>query len=126
MGGVIVRWFMQELGGDSRVVQTISLGSPFFGTRHARLMPSPVGRDISPGSALLTRLRRAASHLTRVPHVSIAAARDSVVTESALWPVGEHVIVRDCGHNGLLFHPRVSSEIVRRVRSFRAWPAKRY
>jgi pimeloyl-ACP methyl ester carboxylesterase len=123
MGGVVVRWFMQELGGDRRVVQTVSLGSPFHGTRHARLMPSPCGRDIVPGSPLLQRLRQRSRDST-VPHLSIAAARDSVVTESALLPSGDHLIIKDCGHNGLLFHPSVASEIVRRVHRFRAEPVR--
>jgi pimeloyl-ACP methyl ester carboxylesterase len=123
MGGVVMRWFMQELGGDPRVVQTISLGSPFHGTRHARLVPSPCGRDIVPSSPLLERLRQR-SRDSKVPHLSIAAARDSVVTESALLPGGEHLIIKDCGHNGLLFHPSVASEIVRRVRRFQAPPAR--
>lgn len=116
MGGIVMRWFVQELGGDARIVQTISLASPFFGTRHARLMPSPCGRDIVPESALLARLRQGASHLSRAPHLSISAGRDVVVTESTRLPFGEHLVVPDCGHNGLLFHPAVAREIVHRVR----------
>jgi triacylglycerol lipase len=116
MGGIVMRWFVQELGGDSRIAQTISLGSPFFGTRHARLMPSPCGRDILPESSLLARLRRGASHLSCAPHLSIVAGRDAVVTESTVLPFGEKLVVRDCGHNGLLFHPAVAREIVSRVR----------
>jgi triacylglycerol lipase len=123
LGGVVVRWFMQELGGDPRVVQTVSLGSPFHGTRHARLVPSPCGRDIVPSSPLLMRLRQRARD-SGVPHLSIAAARDSVVTEGALLPTGDHLVIQDCGHSGLLFHPSVASEIVRRVRRFRE-PAAR-
>jgi pimeloyl-ACP methyl ester carboxylesterase len=123
MGGVIMRWFMQELGGDPRVVQTISLGSPFNGTRHARLMPSPCGRDIRPNSKLLARLRQGSARIA-VPHLSIAAALDSVVTESTFWPVGDRVTIRDCGHNGLLFHPTVASLIVRRVRSLDTSPVR--
>jgi len=120
MGGVVMRWFVHELGGDPRIVQTISLGSPFYGTRHARLMPSRCGRDIVPHSALLARLRRKADPELGIPHLSIAAADDSVITESALWPYGEHMIIEDCGHNGLLFQPAVTTEIVRRVRGLRA------
>src|SRR5688572_1145601 len=32
LGGLVSRWYVQELGGHERVTQTISLGSPFGGT----------------------------------------------------------------------------------------------
>ena len=120
LGGLAARWFVQELGGDPRVAQTISLASPFCGTRHARLLPGPAGRDITPGSALLDRLEQRAFSALHVPHVSIAAERDAVVTESTLFPFGDRLVVADCGHNALLFHPRVASIVAQRVRERRA------
>jgi pimeloyl-ACP methyl ester carboxylesterase len=115
MGGVVARWFVQELGGDPRVVQTVSLASPFSGTRHARFMPAGVGRDMAPGSELLTRLVERAHLSAAVPHVSIAAGQDRVVTESALLGWGDELVIADSGHNGLLYHPRVAREIAWRV-----------
>ncbi len=117
MGGVVARWFVQELGGDPRVVQTISLGSPFQGTRRAKLMPAAAGRDILPSSAVLRRL--AESPAQGVPHLSIAAKNDGVVTEEAVFHHGERVLVDDCGHNGLLFDRRVAALVVERVRAAR-------
>jgi len=115
MGGIVARWFVQELGGDPRIVQTISLASPFGGTRHARLLPGPAGRDISPGSALLRRLQASAHSVPEVVHLSIASVLDPIVTESALFPAGDRLIVDSQGHNGLLFDRLVASEIARRV-----------
>jgi len=119
VGGLVARLFVQELGGHDRVVQTISVAAPFRGTRHARLMPGPAGRDISPGSALLERLERTAHRASSVPHLSIASACDSVVTESALFAYGDRMIVEHCGHNGLLYDPAVLSIIGRRIRGVR-------
>jgi triacylglycerol lipase len=115
MGGIVARWFVQELGGDPRVVQTISVASPFGGTRHARLLPGPAGRDISPGSHVLRRLEESAHSVPRVPHLSIASLNDLIVTESALFAVGERMVVDSQGHNGLLFDVSVAREIARRV-----------
>jgi triacylglycerol lipase len=120
LGGLAARWFVQELGGDPRIAQTISLASPFRGTRHARLLPGPAGRDITPGSELLQRLERRALGTVHVPHTSIAAERDAVVTESTLFPFGDRLVVPDCGHNALLFHPRVAAVVAQRVRQRRA------
>src|SRR5438445_1604345 len=32
LGGVVARWYVQEMGGHARVAQTISLATPFGGT----------------------------------------------------------------------------------------------
>src|SRR5882762_9361601 len=37
LGGLVSRWYVEELGGHLRVAQTISLATPFHGTRLARL-----------------------------------------------------------------------------------------
>jgi triacylglycerol lipase len=120
VGGLVVRWYVQELGRDERVVQTISLGSPFSGTTHARYFPTQVGRDIVPGSRLLTRLAAGARAGERVPHLSITAAHDSVVPGGAVLGAGDTLTIDGCGHNGLIYHSAVAREIVRRVRTIQA------
>ena len=125
IGGVAVRYFVQELGSDPRVVQTVSIGSPFSGTRPARLFPAPVGRDIAPGSALLARLAQGARERLGVPHLSIAALQDHVVPSGAYLAAGERFSVAGCGHNSLLYHPRVVAEVVARIRHVQAAAAVR-
>jgi triacylglycerol lipase len=120
IGGVAVRYFVQELGSDSRIVQTISIGSPFGGTKPARLVPAPVGRDIAPGSALLQKLAQGARLRLLVPHLSIAGLEDRVVPTDAYLAAGERVSVAGCGHNGLIYHPRVVSEVVARIQHVQA------
>jgi triacylglycerol lipase len=119
MGGIVARWYLQEHAADPRVVQTISLASPFRGTRHARLMPTNAGRDIAIGSEVLRRLARRAHVSAHVPHLSVIAAHDQLVTERAQFDLGEAVEIDDCGHNGLLFHPLVAELVAERVRSYR-------
>jgi triacylglycerol lipase len=118
VGGIVSRWFVQELGGDPRVVQTISIGSPFHGTTKARLFPAPIGRDIMPGSALLARL--STGRLNGVPHLSIAGSDDQVVPTGAMFPLGEGLMIDGCGHNGLVYHPTTLSTVLRRIRTVQA------
>jgi pimeloyl-ACP methyl ester carboxylesterase len=113
VGGLVARWYVQQLGGAARVTQTISIGSPFQGTRHARRLPGPVCRALMPASVLLSELK--ASAHAGVPHLSIAAAKDPIVTELALFHLGEWLVVDDAGHNSLLYHPRVVRAVVRRL-----------
>jgi pimeloyl-ACP methyl ester carboxylesterase len=120
IGGLAVRYFIQELGSDARIVQTLSICSPFGGAKPARLLPAPVGRDIAPGSRLLTCLAEGARQRLRVPHVSIAGLEDHVVPSGAYLAAGERVSVPGCGHNSLLYHPRVVAEVVARIQRVQA------
>ena len=117
LGGLVVRWYVQELGGHARVTQTVSLGSPFGGTERAHPFPIFVGRELGRSSQLLARLRaRAQEH--DVPHTSIVADGDMVVVprESAVFPHGEVLVLPHCGHNTLLFHDDSIAHVVERVR----------
>lgn len=124
LGGVVARWYVQEHGGHSRVTQTISLASPFFGTEVAKRFPFLVGADLHTRSSVLARLRaRADEH--DVPHLSIVAERDSVVTPtgSACFPAGEVVVLPGRGHNSLLFDAEVIHHVTERVRKRRVGAA---
>jgi pimeloyl-ACP methyl ester carboxylesterase len=118
LGGIVARYYVQELGGHTRVSQTISLGSPFGGTVHANPFPFLVGRDLSHHSPLLARLR-ARAHEHDVPHTSFVGDGDIMVVpaESAVFPRGDVVVLPNCGHNTLLFHRESIAQIVDRVRA---------
>ncbi len=120
LGGVAARWFVQELGGDPRIVQTISLASPFNGTDRGWLVPAAAGRDIRPDSAVLRRLREGDSG--GVPHLSVVADSDHLVTRDASLGFGERVTIPGSGHNGLLFRRDVALLVAERVRESRPAP----
>ena len=117
LGGLVARWYVQELGGHERVAQTISLGSPFGGTEIARRFPILVGRELCRTSPLLARLR-ARAHEHDVPHTSVVADADTMVVpcESAVFPRGDVVVLPGRGHNSLLFDPESIAVVTDRVR----------
>jgi pimeloyl-ACP methyl ester carboxylesterase len=112
IGGLAVRWFTTELGGDRRLASTISIATPFFGAPRARLFPGTLAREIEPGSAFLERLRAAPS---AVPHLSIAGGADRTVPSGALLPVGDRLVVVGAGHNAVLYHPDTVQAVVSRI-----------
>jgi pimeloyl-ACP methyl ester carboxylesterase len=116
LGGLVARWYVQELGGHARVTQTVSLGSPFGGTARAHPFPFLVGRELGRSSPLLARLR-ARAHEHDVPHTSVVGDGDMVVVprDSAVFPRGEVVVLPHCGHNTLLFHDESIAHVVERV-----------
>ena len=58
MGGLVSRYFIQELNGFSKVGSLITLASPHFGTPMAHLAWSVCGRQLIPGSAFLAQVNR--------------------------------------------------------------------
>jgi triacylglycerol lipase len=114
LGGVVARWYVQELGGHARVARTISLASPFGGVH---CPPVLVGADLHEQSPLLQRLRERA-HLAGVPHTSIVAEDDTLVVgvETASLGFGEVVVLPGRGHHALLFCERAAGLVIDRVR----------
>jgi triacylglycerol lipase len=114
LGGVVARWYVQEMGGHKRVLRTISLASPFHGINVPQVL---VGADLHEQSELLKSVRDRA-HVHDVPHTSIVAAADSVVVgvHTACLGFGDVVVVPNRGHNGLLFDQEVAGLVIDRVK----------
>jgi len=114
LGGLAVRWFVQETRSDPRVVQTITVAAPFRGARGAFLMPGPAGRDMRQGSVVLGQLARSA-HEPGIANLSILGSADTAVSPDSFFPLGDRVIVPNAAHNTLLFHDQVATHVVNRV-----------
>ncbi len=119
LGGVVARYFVQK-HDDPRVVQTISLASPFAGAG-AGMIGAKLGielaAELSPGSPLLRELVMGSKRRLGLPHLSIVAEQDGVLSAplSHALPGGEVVRVQAVGHNALLFDEGVAVQIERRV-----------
>jgi alpha-beta hydrolase superfamily lysophospholipase len=113
LGGLVARWYVQEMDGHRRVARTISLASPFGGLDVPQVL---VGVDVHAQSALLRRLRDGATGCT-VPHTSIVAEDDAMVVgvKRACLGVGEVVVLPKRGHNALLFCDRVAGLVIERI-----------
>jgi len=93
MGGVVLRCWLQLLGGDQRTKLFVSLGSPQKGTLTALPAPRwllPGIADMQPGSPLLQILNSAPSALQNVECHSFYCLLDAMVVPSWLGvlPVG--------------------------------------
>jgi triacylglycerol lipase len=56
LGGMIARYYVQRMGGSATVHTLVTLGSPHQGTLAAYLMPTPLARQLRPGSDVLEEL----------------------------------------------------------------------
>jgi hypothetical protein len=117
IGGLAARWFTAELGGDARVVQTVSIASPFWGTKRARALPGALGRELAPGSVILERIREGIGR--GVPHFAVSGSHDAVVGPPARLGAASELVAEGCGHNAVLYDARVLGSVVERVRAGR-------
>jgi triacylglycerol lipase len=56
LGGMIARYYVQRMGGSAAVDTLVTLGSPHGGTLAAHLLPTPLARQLRPGSDVIAEL----------------------------------------------------------------------
>ncbi|MEU8683265.1 alpha/beta fold hydrolase [Streptomyces sp. NPDC048611] len=79
LGGLIARYYVQRLGGDSRVRTVVTLGTPHSGTRIAPLMSAhPLVRQMRPDSEVIAELSLPAPNC-RTQFVAFWSEEDQVM-----------------------------------------------
>jgi pimeloyl-ACP methyl ester carboxylesterase len=116
LGGLIARYHVQRQGGDQHVESLVTLGTPHSGTVLARALPTPLIRQLRPGSPLLRELDEPAPGC-RTPVTAIYSDLDQVVRPVASGRC-EHpdlrtrnILVRGVGHMSLPIHRAVVDEV---------------
>jgi triacylglycerol lipase len=126
LGGLVSRVYLQHLGGARRVDRCITLGTPHQGTYNAYWVPTRVGRQLRPDSALLARLEATRSEAAAVRFTSVVAGSDPIVIPRVFSGHGaaaaasgsdEIVHVPDLGHLGMLFSPTVFRTVLSGLRA---------
>ncbi|GEL22818.1 lipase [Pseudonocardia sulfidoxydans NBRC 16205] len=106
LGGMIARYYVQRMGGDEAVDTLVTLGSPHTGTATAYLMPTPLARQLRPGSPVLTELAEPAPHCSTRFVVVWSRMDEMVVPQRNARLVHPDLVVdelelRDVGHLSL-------------------------
>ncbi|HEV7907236.1 MAG TPA: alpha/beta fold hydrolase [Pseudonocardiaceae bacterium] len=117
LGGLIARYYVQCLRGHRRVRTLVTLGTPHNGTLAAYLLPTPLTRQLRPGSDLLRELAEPVDDCpTRF--VVVWSEMDQVIIpqrnarlEHPSLTVEEHQI-RDSGHLSLPVDSRTLHVVV--------------
>jgi triacylglycerol lipase len=116
LGGLVARYLVQRLGGDDRVASLVTLGTPHGGSRWAHVLPTPLVRQLRPGSPLIRALAAPAPGCrTRV--TAVYSDLDQMVVPSAAGRCdhpdlgARNVLVRGVGHMSLPIHRAVLDEI---------------
>jgi triacylglycerol lipase len=113
LGGVVARYYIEQMGGSEHVAKLVTLGSPHRGTLLGRFGLSiiPSARELMADSELLAGLRP----IEAVKYTSIWSRADAVVIppdSSSVVPAGTDRVFEDLGHLTMLLSPRVVDAVV--------------
>ena len=127
LGGLIARYHVQRQGGDRRVASLVTLGTPHQGSLWAHLLPTPLVRQLRPGSPLLRELAEPAPGC-RTPITAIYSNLDEMVVPTSSGRC-EHpdletrnVLVRGIGHMSLPMNRAVADEVAATLAGVAATP----
>jgi triacylglycerol lipase len=114
LGGVIARWYLEQLGGHKHVDTCVTIGAPHHGTYAAYLGPGQAAKDMRPGSDVIQTLE--GSLRKRTTYVNLYSDLDLLIVppSSAVLPDRPNVhnhLIEDIGHTSLL----LSDELVDQV-----------
>jgi pimeloyl-ACP methyl ester carboxylesterase len=116
LGGLVARYYVQRQGGDARVGTLVTLGTPHNGSLWAHLLPTPLVRQLRPGSPLLRELAEPAPGCrTRV--TAVYSDLDQVVVPTTAGRCDHpdldvrNVLVHGVGHMSLPIHRGVLDEV---------------
>jgi pimeloyl-ACP methyl ester carboxylesterase len=130
LGGLIARYHVQCQDGDQRVDQLVTLGTPHQGSLLAHVLPTPLVRQLRPGSALLQELARPAPGC-RTPITAIYSDLDQMVLPTSAGRC-EHpdlatrnLLVRGVGHMSLPIHRQVVDEVAATLAGLRPTAVRR-
>lgn len=116
MGGIVSRYYVQQLGGDAVVDTVITLGSPHRGTYAAYLGPGASAPQMRPDSTLMRRLEETARP-SDVRWIAVYSDLDLLILPAVnaklVHPAlrAHNIKVADMGHLSML----LSGEVMRAV-----------
>lgn len=117
MGGVVARYYVTLLGGDGKVANLVTLGSPHAGTDVSAIGLGAPAKELFANSTLIQRLE-AAPRPTRTRLTVIWSRSDALVPAAKHARIDgvDEVLYDDLGHLSLLTDRRVAADVIARLR----------
>jgi Palmitoyl protein thioesterase len=116
LGGLIARYHVQRQGGDRRVESLVTLGTPHQGSVWAHVVPTPLIRQLRPGSPVLQELAEPATGC-RTRMTAVYSDLDQMVVPTTSGRCehpdlgARNVLFRGVGHMSLPRHRGVVDEV---------------
>lgn len=125
LGGVVIRWFVQELGGADVVETAVTVASPHQGTRAAHLAQLAgrrTAKQLLPGSPVIAQLNSKPLPGS-VRWVAFYSNLDLLVSgTSAKLDGAANLLAKDHGHVSILLSQKVARSIVHQLEASEGVP----
>ena len=114
MGGIICRYYLQELDGIDRVNQFITISTPHHGSYLAYLYPGKGMRQLRPNSLFLKNLESKESVLKQINNYSFRTPFDLMIipSSSSVWNMAINKKYYSFIHAYMLFNPKIIKESI--------------
>ena len=119
MGGLVSRYYLQELGGAKRCDAFFTISTPHHGTAMAHLCYGEGARQMRCDSPWLTRLASTENRLGKMPIVSYRTPADLIIIPSCSsdWARAENISVPCPLHPMMTASPKVRGDILSRLKT---------
>jgi len=119
MGGLVSRYYLQELGGHTRCRSLVTMGTPHHGTHAAFLYPGKGALQMRPQREFLRKLDASSYRLKNLRLLSYRTPLDLIIlpSSSSLWHIAENHRIWALAHPLVMHSPRVHRKIFEVVRS---------
>jgi len=121
MGGIVARYYLQELGGSLRVDNFFSIATPHKGSYWAYFpYPTKGVKQLRPNSNFLQQLEKGESSLRNVKLFSYWTPLDTsiVPSSSSYWKIAKNKKFLSLLHLFIIFNRKVTSEIILELQSY--------
>jgi pimeloyl-ACP methyl ester carboxylesterase len=120
LGGIVIRYYVQLLGGDAFVHTAVTIASPHEGTLAGHLLPSPLVEQLHPESWVIRALDQSArpSGVNWVAYYSdldalVQPAASAMLRHPALGAT--NLLVKDHGHLSMLLSPGLGRSVAHQL-----------
>jgi triacylglycerol lipase len=117
MGGIICRYYLQELGGIYRVNKLITISAPHHGNYLSYLYPGKGIRQLRPNSDFLKTLEAKECLLTGLLIYSYGTPFDLMIipNKSSIWDIASNKKFISIMHSSMLINPKLIQEILKHL-----------
>jgi triacylglycerol lipase len=117
MGGLVARYYLQNLGGAERCTGLYTIATPHNGTYMAYLYPSRGVKQMRPESAFLQSLQKTEAVFQNIPVISYRSPLDVAMlpTKSPKWKVAENVRFWAAIHPALMWEKELHADLLKRL-----------
>ena len=122
MGGLVSRYYLQELGGHEHCQTLVTLATPHNGTKTAYFYPGKGACQMRPHSEFLQQLDASSHRLQKIRLISYRTPLDLVIlpSTSSHWDLADNRRVWAPAHPLVMHTPRVKREIMQVLDSQKA------